>query len=232
MTIRLYDLAATEDRRLSPFCWRIKYALAHKGLDFETAPVGFTDIPKLCGGQYKTVPIIEDGAKTICDSWAIADYLDANYKERPLFTSPQEKAGVRFFDTWFSVEIMTRMFRMFVLDIHDRARPEDQPYFRESREKMMRGATMEQFVAGREEKLPELRHALRPLRVTMAAQPWLGGETPNHADYIALGGFLWAASVLTLPPLEKDDTLHDWLKRGFDLYGGLGHSSKTEALAA
>lgn len=232
MTIRLYDLAATEDRRLSPFCWRIKYALAHKGLDFETAPVGFTDIPKLCGGKYKTVPIIEDGTTTVCDSWAIADYLDETYGARPLFATPGERAAARFFDNWFSLEIMSRMFRMFVLDIHNRARPEDQPYFRESREKMMRGATMEQFVAGREEKLPELRHALRPLRLTLSGQPWLGGETPGYADYIALGGFLWAASVLTLPPLEKDDALHDWLTRGFSLYDGIGYSSKTEPLAA
>ena len=32
--ITLYDLAFDEDRRPSPFCWRAKFSLAHKGLDY------------------------------------------------------------------------------------------------------------------------------------------------------------------------------------------------------
>ena len=32
----LYDLTASGDRRFSPYCWRTKLALAHKGLDCET----------------------------------------------------------------------------------------------------------------------------------------------------------------------------------------------------
>ena len=36
MAITLYDLAGAEtDRRFSPFCWRTRMALAHKGLAFE-----------------------------------------------------------------------------------------------------------------------------------------------------------------------------------------------------
>src|SRR5881394_4497405 len=39
MAIKLYDLAGAEDdRRFSPYCWRVKMALKHKGLDFETIP--------------------------------------------------------------------------------------------------------------------------------------------------------------------------------------------------
>ena len=39
MAITLYDLAGAEaDRRFSPFCWRTKMALAHKGLEVETIP--------------------------------------------------------------------------------------------------------------------------------------------------------------------------------------------------
>ncbi|MGB3809517.1 MAG: glutathione S-transferase family protein, partial [Parvibaculum sp.] len=33
MTIRLYELVTADGRAISPFVWRIKYALAHKGLD-------------------------------------------------------------------------------------------------------------------------------------------------------------------------------------------------------
>lgn len=233
MTIKLYDLAATDGRRNSPFCWRIKYALAHKGLAFETVPLTFIEIRGHAGSDFKTVPTIEDKGKLINDSWAIADYLDATYPDRkPLFTSSVERATVKFFDNWFGLEIMNRMFTLYALDIHNVAFPQDRTYFRESREKRLGGRTLEDFVKGREEKLPELRHALRPLRVTLAQQPWLGGDTPNYADYIALGGFLWAASVNTLPPLEKADTLNEWLSRGFELFGGITQGATLNPLSA
>jgi len=48
MPIVLYDLAGAEpDRRFSPFCWRTKMALAHKGLEAETVPWRFTEKEKL-----------------------------------------------------------------------------------------------------------------------------------------------------------------------------------------
>ena len=44
MTLKLYDLAAAdEERRFSPYCWRIKMALAHKELDVETIPLRFVE---------------------------------------------------------------------------------------------------------------------------------------------------------------------------------------------
>ena len=44
MTIKMWDLAAAEDdRRFSPYCWRAKMALAHKGLKAETIPWRFTE---------------------------------------------------------------------------------------------------------------------------------------------------------------------------------------------
>ena len=224
MTIRLYELVAANGRALSPFVWRIKYALAHKELNFETIPVGFTEIPKIFSGKYKTVPIIEDGETTVCDSWAIADYLDDAYPDRPmLFSSAQERAMIRFFDSWFGLEIMNRMFSINVLDIHNHARTEDQPYFRKSREARLGGKTLEQFVENREARLPDLNHALRPMRTALASTPFLGGDQPNYADYIALGGFLWAGAICTTPLLANDDKLNDWLERGFSLYNNLGN---------
>lgn len=224
MTIRLYDLVNADGRSTSPFVWRIKFALAHKGLSFETNPVGFIEIPELCGGRFKTVPIIEDGDTMVCDSWKIADYLDATYPGAPLlFSSPQERTMVGFFDKWFNLEVMNRIFSICALDIHNHARTEDQAYFRQSREAMLRGRTLEQFVDGREARIPELRNALRPLRLALAGSPFVGGETPNYADYIALGGFLWAGAICTLPLLSSDDRLNEWLKRGFDLFDGIGN---------
>src|SRR5277367_882244 len=229
-SLRLYELALEDGRSASPFVWRIRYALAHKGLQYDTVKLGFCEIPTVFGGRFKTVPILEHGDAALAESWDIAEYLDRAFPERPLFGSPAELALVRLVDTWFTTEVMRRMFRVYVKDVHDAARPGDQPYFRVSREKNMKGATLESFTAGREAHLPAIRTALAPLRTHLAKFPFVGGSSPNFADYIALGGFYWVASVGTVPLLERDDTLRAWLDRGFDLYGGIGRGAHLRPL--
>jgi glutathione S-transferase len=220
--LRLYELALLDGRSASPFVWRIRYALAHKGIAYETVYLGFTEIPTIFGGKFKTVPILEHGETVLNESWDIAEYLDRAFPDKPLlFNTPAEHSLVRFMDTWFMNEVMRKMFRVYIKDVHDAARPQDQPYFRESREKNMKGKTLESFTADRAAYLPAIRTALAPLRLHLLKYPFLGGSTPTFADYIALGGFYWAASAGTLPLLERDDSLRDWLTRGFDLYGGI-----------
>ncbi|HEY0802391.1 MAG TPA: glutathione S-transferase N-terminal domain-containing protein, partial [Steroidobacteraceae bacterium] len=169
-----------------------------------------------------TVPILEHGDTVLAESWDIAEYLDRAFPDHPrLFSSPAELAAVRLTDAWFINEVLRKMFRVYVKDVHDAARPEDRPYFRESREKNMKGKTLESFTADRATYLPAIRASLAPLRTHLKRYPFLGGEAPNFADYIALGSFYWAASAATLPMLERDDALRDWLDRGFNLYGGI-----------
>lgn len=227
--IKLYQLVLANGRSMSPFVWRVNYALAHKSLPVETVSLGFTEIASVCGGRFKTVPIIEDGATAVGDSWDIVDYLERTYPSRPLFATPGEYASARFFDAWFSTEVLRRMFGTCALNIHDSARPEDRAYFRSSREARLK-TTLEAFVAERQARLPQLREALTPLRQHLARYPFIGGEAPNYADYIALGGFLWVASVCDVPLLAADDSLAPWLDRGFDLYGGIGRDARMKAL--
>ena len=48
MAIKLYDLTGAEDdRRFSPYCWRVKMALMHKGLAFDTIPWRYTEKDKI-----------------------------------------------------------------------------------------------------------------------------------------------------------------------------------------
>jgi glutathione S-transferase len=228
-SIVLYELVLANGRSLSPYVWRVRYALAHKALPMRGVAVGFTEIPSVCSGRYKTVPIIEDGATSVCDSWDIVDYLERTYPSRPLFATASEYAMVRLFDAWFSTEVLRRMFGIYALNIHDRARPEDREYFRRTREARVK-TTLEAFVADREKRLPAFREALTPMRQHLARYPFLGGETPNYADYIALGAFQWIASISDLPPLAADDSLIAWLERGFDLHGGIGRDSRMSPL--
>src|SRR5690242_13489327 len=84
MAITLYDLAGVEaDRRFSPFCWRTRMALAHKGLDVETVPWRFTEKDRLPQPNAGRVPVIVDGGEVVHDSSAIAEYLENRYADRP-----------------------------------------------------------------------------------------------------------------------------------------------------
>jgi glutathione S-transferase len=229
--ITLFELALEDGRSASPFVWRIRYAMAHKGLDFQAASLGFTEISARFDGRFKTVPILEHGNTLMSESWDIAEYLDRAFPQQPLlFSGPAEIAMVRLMDAWFMSEIMRKMFRVYVKDVHDAASPKDRAYFRESREKNMKGQTLESFTADRASHLPAIRASLAPLRTHLAKFPFLGGHAPNYADYIALGGFYWVASVGTLPLLAADDSLRGWLDRGFDLYGGIGRDPRLKSL--
>jgi|SRR5579863_1718847 len=230
-SVSLYELVLENGRSASPFVWRIRYALAYKGIAFETVPLGFTQIAPLFEGKFKTVPILRHGDRVVADSWDIAEYLDQAFPQRPLlFSSPAETALVKLTDTWFAFEILRKMFAAYVLDVYNAARPEDRAYFRQSREAYLKGVTLEAFTGDRAARLPALRESLGPLRAHLARMPFLGGSTPNYADFIALGAFHWVASVSTLPLLARDDSLRAWLDRGFDLYGGAGRDARMRPL--
>lgn len=230
--IKLYELVLQNGRSSSPFVWRVRYALAHKGLPFEAVPLGFVDIPATFNGECKTLPVLTYGQVRLADSWDIAEQLDAAFPETPaLFSGPAELAMVRLFDAWFTPTVMRKLFGIYALDIHDSARPQDQPYFRQSREARFKGKTLEQFTADRGSLIPAVRESLAPLRAHLGRFPYLGGEAPNYADYIALGAFLWVASVSSLPLLDKaDEVMRAWIDRNLDLYGGIGHDARMKPL--
>ena len=57
MAITLYDLAgADEHRRFSPYCWRTKMALAHKGLAFTTDSVALRRQVRNRGVRFRARP--------------------------------------------------------------------------------------------------------------------------------------------------------------------------------
>ncbi len=137
---------------------------------------------------------------------------------------------VRLFDSWFIICVVRQMLPIIILDVHNAARAEDRPYYRESREAHF-SSTLESFSVDREARLPALREALTPLRYHLSTHPFLGGDTPNYADYIGLGVFQWVASVATVPLLASDDqVMRGWLDRGFDLYGGIGRDGQMRSL--
>jgi glutathione S-transferase len=216
----LYELAGRDDRRFSPYCWRTRFALAHKGLDAHMEPVRFTEKEKLGFSNQKLVPVLVDFGEVITDSWEIAKYIeDSYYPERSLMLG----GGTKFFNTWVDTQLHPAIFKCIVADICDHVAPEDRDYFRETREARL-GKTMEAMLAERPEHEQQLQRTLLPLRELLRKQPFVSGKAPAYADYIAFGAFQWARCSSPFKFLDDADPIALWKKRMVRLYGSLANS--------
>ena len=220
----LYDLAGADPaRRFSPFCWRIRMALAHKGLEVETIPWRFTEKEKIAFSGQGLVPVLVDDGRVVSDSWVIACWLEDTYPDRPSLFGGR-RGAVRFINSWTDSVLHPGIARLVLTDILACLGPADQAYFRESREKRF-GMTLEEVVADRDSRVTGFRRDLQPLRITLRNQPWLGGEAPDYGDYIVFGAFQWARVCSPFRLLEADDPVAEWRGRMLDLFGGLARST-------
>jgi glutathione S-transferase len=226
MAIRMWDLAAAEqDRRFSPYCWRIKMALAHKGLEVETIPWRFTDKEAIAFSGQDKVPVLQDGQAIVHDSWTIACHLDEQYPAPPLFESAQARALAYAFKFWVETTLHAPVLRAILADLFPLLHDKDKPYFRESREKRF-GKTLEQAGADPKKAVAELRTVLLPVRQALVQQPFVSGNAPAFADYILFGPFQWARAMSPQRLLEPDDPVYAWRERMLDLHGGVARRAK------
>jgi glutathione S-transferase len=136
MALQLFELVGTEeDRPFSPYCWRTRMALAHKGLAATSIPWRFTEKDALAPHNSEKVPVLLDGEHAVSDSWAIATYLEDTYPDRPsLFGGEGGRAMGRMINWWGDAVVIPGMVPLIVADIHAHLGPADQAYFRQSRE--------------------------------------------------------------------------------------------------
>ncbi|MBP1874480.1 glutathione S-transferase [Ensifer adhaerens] len=225
MSRKLYSLCGTDRARpFSPHVWKTKLSLAHKGLDFDVVPVGFTEIPKVEEGATRLVPLLRDGDQLVQDSFAIAVYLEENYPDRPsLFGGPGGVAMARYVEGWSQTTLHPVIARIVITDIHDSLDPVDRAYFRESREARF-GASLEAVAETGGAALATFAEKLEPLRHMLKFQPYLGGERPLFADYIVFGALQWARIVSPQQLLSPGDSVTSWFERCLDLHDGIGRS--------
>lgn len=223
MTILLYDLVGADRQRpFSPHCWKVAFALAHKGLGFESVPTPFTAVASVENGVCGTVPVIRDGERVVGDSFDIALYLEEAYPDRPtLFGGEGGRAMARFVERWSQLTVHPYLGAAALVDIHDCLAPEDQAFFRASRENRF-GRRLEEIPVGRDDRLAAFRASLEPLRSMLGYQPFIGGGSPLFADYIVAGAFQWVRVVSSYPFLAAADPVAHWFARCLDLHDGLG----------
>ena len=226
MAIKLFELVGTDEARpFSPFCWRTRMALAHKGLSAQSIPWRFTEKDAIAPHNSEKVPVLIDDETAIVDSWAIANYLEDTYPDRPsLFGGEGGRAIGRMLNWWGDVTVIGGMFPLIVADIPGHLRPVDAAYFRSTREARF-GKPLEEVVAARDKSVEGFRRALDPMRLTLKTQAYLGGAAPNYADYIVFGGFQWARVVSPFKLLADNDPVYAWREKLLDAFDGMARQS-------
>ena len=226
MTLKLFELVGADAARpFSPFCWRIRMALAHKGLSAETIPWCFTEKDAIAPHKSEKVPVLLDGEDAIVDSWTIANYLEDRYPDRPsLFGGAGGRAMARMINWWGDIAVVGGVFPLIVADIPPHLKQVDAAYFRKTRETRF-GKSLEEVAAGRDNAVEGFRRALDPMRLTLKTQSFLGGDTPNYADYIVFGPFQWARVVSPFKLLAEGDPVHAWREKLLDAFDGMARQS-------
>jgi glutathione S-transferase len=228
--LRLYELTGADDScRFSPYCWRVRLALAHKGLPVETVAWRFHEKEAIARSGQGKVPVLVAGEQWVSDSWVIAEYLDRQYPERPsLLGDASLKALTRFINQWVADSVHPALARLILPEVHAVLDDVDKDYFKRTREAAF-GVSLADLAAQRDTSLQALREVLKPLRSTLAVQDYLAGEAPAYADHIVFGAFQWARVVSTQPLLDKEDPIAGWCERMLNAYGGVARQTPAAA---
>ena len=106
--MRLWELAGAESKRVfSPYVWRVRLVLAHKGINYESTTWRYSDKRLISPAQKvgpsirfyglqpksteairaKQVPVLDVGDLRLTESRDISQYIEDSHPEKPVFTT-------------------------------------------------------------------------------------------------------------------------------------------------
>lgn len=185
---------------LSPFCRKIRILLAEKKLEFQTElePVWERRPEFLALNPAGDVPVlVETDGTIVCDSNAIAEYLEEVSPERPMLgDAPAARAEVRRLVAWFDRKFNAEVTENLVGEkIVKRITGTGQPDSSAIR-------------AGH----ANIRYHLAYIAYLMDRRTWLAGEHMTLAD-IAAAAHLSCVDYLGDVPWDKHPDAKDWYAR-------------------
>ena len=219
MAVILYELCGADNLRFSPYCWRTRLALNHKGIEFETVPVRFTEKHKIKFSGQDKVPVINDGGTVVADSWTIVEYLEDTYPKRPaLFPGSRGRQYAKMTNDWTD-RLHPLILRLIILDIYEKLDPPDKVYFRKSRETRL-GMMLEEVQATFEESKTQFRDAMAPMRAHLMDRSFVSGSAPAYGDFSVFGTLRWMELVGAFSIFAEDDQISEWYAR-MSIYMGI-----------
>jgi glutathione S-transferase len=213
LTLYLYDLSNSTGVSTSPYGFRIHEALHLLSIPYETELLSFSQVALMFSNTHKTVPVLVDGDREIGDSWVIANHLAKNHDpDNLLFGGAGGYPLACFITRWVDACIMGALNRIIVKDIHDSIHQADQAKYRETQETRY-GQSLETLHSTGGAGLIDFQVSLYPARQAIKEHPYLGGESPNYADFTLHSVFRWSRLTSKTELLRPDDRLRSWIRR-------------------
>ena len=200
--MKLYERLGANNLCPSPIGYRVRIALALKGMDCARVPMRFADVDRLeVETGARTCPAMVDGASRLTNSEAIVCYLDAVQSGRPVYRDED-----RYFDlAAIERELGARAGRVIAPWFIERLCPEDRDYYRRSREERY-GMTFAELVAHRSASELDLAFSVGRVAAKLERSPFFSGREPGFADAVVYGYLLWIelADPSAMPELPAD----------------------------
>ena len=227
MALIFHERLGLDGRRISPFSWRIRYALAHKGLDPEVVPTRFADVERIraLSGQH-LVPIIEHDGRVVHDSWSIACHLEDRFPDRAIAVRrPRRPRRRPAGEHLVRHGARTRRCARRSVPTSSGASILATAPISAVRARKQFGMTLEQYCADRGCRAARSVEGVRAAGAHLSEQPFLAGDAPAYVDYIIFSVFQQARigsprDVLRLAP--EPGATRAWRGRMVALHGGLG----------
>ena len=127
----------------------------------------------------------------------------------------------RFINVWSDTQLGPPIRRVIYADFPAVLDPGDRAYFRSTRERDL-GMSLEDACSDPESKLAAFQQACAPIERTLAAQPYISGDSAAYADYIIFSVFQMARLGCPTEVIARGSALADWRTRMIALYDGLG----------
>lgn len=219
LEVTLWELAGADPHCMfSPFVWRVRLILAHKGLAYKSIPWRYTEKDLIKPAE--KVPVLDYQGKRHYESWDICQFLDKKFPEKQVLKTSCSTGdvGLIFIVKWADNDMYMAITYVTLMDMFNHIAEKDKKYFRESREELFKGQKLEDVCANTDAKVESFRTQMEPLRQTLKTNKFLGGSQPNYADIAVAGNFLWARSISKTQLLARDDPIYEWRERMFQIF--------------
>lgn len=228
MTIKLYDLAGSDPEVLfSPFCWRVRMSLLHKGVEFTSIPWRFLEKETIAESGHKAVPVVNDNGTWVGDSWEIVKYLDEKYPNHPtLLNGAAGVAHALLVQELCASLVFPAAIPIAIYPVSQLLGTEDQAYFLKTREAKL-GSKLSDINADPETGKANLGKVLKPFENMLKSTQFIGGDTPTYADYCLFGVLKWADIVSPYRPINDSSALGKWFVRLENMYGAHAANAPT-----
>jgi len=219
MAIKLYDLAGSDSEILfSPYCWRVRMSLLHKGVEFTSIPWRFLEKETIAESGHKAVPVINDDGTWVGDSWEIAKYLDEKYPNKPaLLNGAEGEAHALLVQELCASLVFPAAIPIAIYPVSQLLDDENRAYFVKTREAAL-GAKLSDINADPETGKANLEKALAPFNKMLKNTQFMGGDKPTYADYCLFGVLKWADIVSPYRPINDSSALGKWFVRLENMY--------------